>query len=88
MNFDIVNGCFELMGGFLYILNIKAILKDKVVHGVSLLPAFFFSSWGIWNLFYYPSLEQWYSFIGGVFLVTFNTTWLVLALYYSKKGKK
>lgn len=88
MNFDLINGCFELVGGFLYVLNIRAILRDKVVHGVSLLPAFFFSTWGIWNLFYYPSLEQWYSFTGGVFLVTFNTIWLILALYYSRKGKQ
>ena len=84
VNFDIINGCFELIGGFIYILNIKAIIKDKRVEGVSLLPAFFFSSWGIWNLLYYPSLEQWFSFIGAIGLVIANTTWLILALYYNK----
>lgn len=83
--FDIINGSFELLGGIIYILNIRVILKDKVVNGVSLIPSFFFSSWGIWNLFYYPSLEQWYSFIGAVFLVISNTTWLGLALYYRRK---
>ena len=84
MNPDMINGLFELFGGLLYILNIRLLLIHKQVQGVSLIPTVFFTSWGIWNLFYYPSLDQWYSFYGGVFLVTVNAIWLFLALYYSK----
>lgn len=84
MNPDMINGLFELFGGLLYILNIRLLLIHKQVQGVSLIPTVFFTSWGIWNLFYYPSLDQWYSFYGGVFLVTVNAIWLLLALYYAR----
>ena len=85
---DIFNGLFELFGGLLYILNIKILLRDKVVQGISLLPTVFFTSWGLWNLFYYPHLEQWFSFFGGIVLVLTNAVWLVLALYYKRKGEQ
>lgn len=43
----------------------------------------FFAIWGGWNLYYYPSLGQWASFMGGVVIVTTNIIWLLLALHYS-----
>jgi len=55
MNIDIINGSFELFGGILYLLNIKALYISKKVEGISLLPTVFFTSWGLWNLFYYPA---------------------------------
>lgn len=45
----------------------------------------FFWSWGIWNLFFYPSLGQWYSFVGGIALVAGNTVWVALALRYRNR---
>lgn len=83
---DLFNGLFELFGGILYMLNIKILLRDKKVQGISLLPTVFFTSWGFWNLFYYPSLDQWFSFFGGVVLVLVNAIWLSLAFYYRKRG--
>jgi len=44
----------------------------------------FFTSWGMWNLFYYPHLGQWYSFAGGVFIVSVNTFWLGQIIYYRR----
>ncbi len=85
---DIINGTFELFGGLLYLLNIKILLKDKKVQGISLLPTVFFTSWGLWNLFYYPSLEPWFSFFGGIVLVLVNAIWLFLALYYNRVAKR
>ena len=82
MSGDLFNGLFELVGGVLIWLHTKVLLKDKCVRGVSLLPFFFFTSWGFWNLYYYPSLDQWWSFYGGLFVVVANATWTVLALYY------
>lgn len=84
---DLFNGLFELVGGLFYLLNIRILLRDKVVQGVSLIPTAFFTSWGLWNLFYYSNLEQWYSFFGGIFLVIVNGTWLLLALHYSRRTK-
>lgn len=81
---DMINGTFELVSGLLFILNIRILLKDKAVKGISLIPTIFFTTWGFWNLFYYSNLDQWFSFYGGIFLVSTNATWLALAIYYSK----
>ena len=47
----------------------------------------FFTSWGVWNLYYYPTLHQWASFVGGIFLVLGNGTWVIMAAYYERKNK-
>ena len=70
------------------LLNVKALYRDKKVRGVKILPSVFFTSWGIWNLYYYPHLGQWLSFAGGLAIVWANLTWVGLALYYSHKEKQ
>jgi hypothetical protein len=79
---DLINGTFELGGGILCWLNVQRLRKDLQIQGVDWRVNAFFSAWGFWNLFYYPSLHQWASFAGGVLLVLANTTWVVLALWY------
>jgi uncharacterized membrane protein YfcA len=82
---DIINGLFECSGGFFILLSILRLHKDKQVRGVSWLQVGFFSSWGFWNLYFYPHLGQWLSFAGGMFLVLANTFWLGQIAYYSRK---
>jgi len=84
---DLINGCFELFSALLLLLNIRIILKDKTVKGVSLIPAGFFLSWSVWNIYYYSHLDQWFSFYGGIILLVVNTTWMGLALYYRRKER-
>jgi len=84
--FDFINGFFEMGGGVMCFLNVLRILKDKQVMGVSWGVQAFFASWGWWNLIYYPSLGQWVSFVGGILLVTTNTAWVVLAIYYTRRN--
>ena len=84
---DYINGGFEFIGGLLLWWNVKQLYKDKVVKGVKILPTAFFAAWGYWNLYYYPSLNQTISFIAGVFLVIANTTWVIMAIYYTKRNK-
>lgn len=79
---DHINGLFECVGGVVLCKNIKAILRDKKLSGVSWWPVFFFATWGLWNLYYYPYLEQWWSFAGGIIVAAANWTWLVLVAYY------
>ena len=88
INVDIINGLFELFGGCLLLLNILRLHKDKCIKGVSWTPVAFFTSWGFWNLYYYPSLEQWFSFFGGLFIVFINSIWLIQVFYYNKKKKE
>ena len=79
---DIVNGLFELLGGFALWQNVKRIRTDKQCRGVNWQVTLFFTSWGFWNLFYYPSLDQWFSFAGGLNIVAANFVWLSYAIKY------
>ncbi len=79
---DLINGIFEILGGFFILNHCRVLYADKSVKGVSILSTVFFCSWGLWNLFYYPSLNQWYSFYGGVFITLANFLWISLLLKY------
>lgn len=79
---DIANGVFELIGAVAVWMNVRRIRRDKVVKGVDWRAMAFFWTWGMFNLLYYPSLHQWFSFLGGLALVAGNTLWVVLALRY------
>lgn len=85
---DAVNGSYELIGGLFMALNCYRLYKDKQIKGVSILTAVFFSTWSWWNLYYYPHLNQWFSFLGGLLIGTMNIMWVVMALYYTKKCKR
>jgi len=84
---DLVNGVYEFMGAPFILMSILQLHKDKKVKGVSWIHVAFFSSWGYWNLYYYPHLNQWCSFLGGLFLVLTNTFWLGQIVYYLRKDK-
>jgi len=84
---DFINGSFELLGGFTLWLNVRRLYQDKMARGVTWGATAFFMSWGYWNLYYYPSLNQWWSFVGGLNIVAANTVWLVLMLYYMRRER-
>lgn len=80
MNFDLINGAFELLGAILTWRNALQLKRDRELRGVYWPTTAFFAAWGIWNLIYYPALGQWASFAGGVLLVAGNVAWVVMAL--------
>ena len=82
---DIINGLFEAVGGTMNWLNVVALYRDKEVKGVRILPQAIFFIWGVWNLYYYPHLNQWMSFTGGLVIVLANCVWVSLALFYARK---
>lgn len=84
---DLINGSFETLGGLFLLHNCFRLYKDKEVKGITLSACAFFTSWGYWNLWYYPHLNQWFSFTGGLLIVAANTWWIVMAIYYSRKKK-
>ena len=85
---DTVNGSYEMIGGIFMLANCAKVYKDKQVKGISLASAAFFCSWGYWNIYYYPSLHQWMSTLGAILMTLFNTIWIAMAIYYTRRNKK
>lgn len=81
---DVINGLFEMLGGIFVLNHCRTVIKDKAVAGVSIVSTIFFTLWGVWNLYYYPSLDQWWSFLGGLMIVSSNTLWVLLMFRYRK----
>jgi hypothetical protein len=79
---DLINGLFEAFGGIMIWLNVRRIIKDKQVRGMSSVTTWVFTAWGFWNLYFYPHLGQWLSFAGGLVIVSGNFAWCVLAWRY------
>ena len=88
MSPDLINALFEGIGSLLIWKSIIRLHRDKKIRGVHWMPIMFFCLWGYWNLFYYPHLEQWYSFAAGISMVTSNTIWILQMLYYEILEKK
>ena len=84
---DLINGLFEAFGTIFVYLHIRQIRKDKTVAGISIPAVVFFTSWGFWNIFYYPHLEQWISFVGGLGIVTMNSIWVYYLIKYWKRNE-
>jgi hypothetical protein len=83
---DFINGLFELIAGLLLLTNVWRAYKDKQVKGVSVVPTIFFTAWGLWNAaWFYPHLNQWFSFTGGLLIVFVNAFWVIQVLYYKAK---
>lgn len=82
---DDINGAFEFLGGIALWGNVWRLWKDKKVSGVNWQATFFFMSWGVWNCFYYPSLDQWASFLGGLFICSANLAWCSLLWYLTHR---
>lgn len=85
MSPDIINGAFELISGMAMWADVRRLYLDRQIRGVYWPLRVFFAAWGLWNLFYYPHLDQWASFVGGLFLVIANIAWVGMALRYRLK---
>ena len=85
-NSDLYNGLFEMISGIFATTNIYRIVKDKQVRGISVLPMAFFTMWGIFNWWFYPHNDLWFSFFGGLLMSTVNLIWVALFFYYKRKN--
>lgn len=83
---DIINGAFEGLAAFFVLLHVLKLRRDKQVKGVSILAVFFFTAWGVWNAtVYYPGLEQWLSWAGGIAVAGMNGVYVGMLVYYSRR---
>ena len=83
MNPDLCNFAFLLGGAAFNVLNVRRLLKDGVVMGISPWPMLYFTMWGIFNLWYYWALHQYFSQAAEGLIVTVNAVWLWLYRRYT-----
>ena len=81
---DLINSLFELGASLAIANNCYRVYQDKMVKGVSPWSTLFFTAWGIYNVWFYPSLHQVLSFIAGIAVCGMNVIWLALMLKYRK----
>ncbi len=84
---DLINGLYEALAGVMLGLSCIKLYEHKEVKGRSVIATVFFSSWGYWNLWYYPSLHQWLSFWGGLSIVAGNTLYAAMWYYYAHRKR-
>lgn len=83
---DLANSFFEFGGAFAKMLDVKALLKSKMYSGFSPASTIFFSSWGFFNIIYYPHLGQMASALGGLSICVINLLYLALLVKYRKNN--
>lgn len=79
---DYMNAGFEAGGAAFNILNIRKILIEKEVKGVSLVPTAVFTTWGLFNVYFYSVNHLPISAIAAIAMCLVNATWVFLALKY------
>lgn len=82
---DLISALFQGGAGFMIMLNIIKIHKDKFVRGVSIYCQGFMVAWGIFAPIYFISLNQILSTISAIFILMMNTIWFIQILYYTRK---
>lgn len=85
INADFINGAFELLAGFFVLNHCRVLHAHKQSRGVALSSVAFFTCWGLWNLYYYPALNQPLSFYGGLFVCAANALYLGMMLSYRNR---
>lgn len=85
---DVVNAIFEAVGGAAIASHCVRLFKDKLVRGVFWPATLFFTTWGIWNLYYYAHLAQWWSWTAGIMIATANLAWCGMLWYYIRAEKQ
>lgn len=82
---DAINAAFEGGGAIFLCLNVRRLLKDKSVKGVSLVTTSWWTAWGFWNVYFYSAVNTPASFWAGIAVVIVNAAWLALAVYYARR---
>jgi hypothetical protein len=82
---DAINAVFEGGGAIFLCLNVRRLIKDKSVKGVSLLTTSWWTAWGFWNVYFYSAVNTPASFYAGIAVVFVNAMWLGLAVRYARK---
>lgn len=84
---DIINGCFEGFSSLFILNHVRVLWKTRQAYGISLTSNLFFTAWGIWNIYYYPSLDQMVSFYAGIAILLANICWN-FSIWYIRRQQR
>lgn len=82
---DLINGLLECGGGVFISMSIVKLHRDRLVRGVAWQASAFFTAWGFYNLYFYPHLDQWLSFLGCGLTTFANVIWFGQIIYYKRR---
>jgi uncharacterized membrane protein YqgA involved in biofilm formation len=85
---DTINACFEGGGALFLCMNVRRLLKDKSVKGVSLVPSLWWTAWGFWNIYFYAAVACAASFWAGIAVVSVQAVWVCLALMFARRDRR
>lgn len=84
MSFDLINAFFEFSGFLLVLPSLLKAYNLKMIRGVHIATPLFFLCWGVFNLFFYTHLDQWYSTLAAGLMIIGNLIWTWMVWVYSK----
>lgn len=84
---DLVNGIFGVLGGLFIALSIAKLYQEKTVRGVSIVYVAFFTTWSWYQVYFFTTVNFWWSWAGAVGMMTANAIWLCQMVYYSRRVK-
>ena len=82
---DQFNALLALSGACFLLPSIFEAYKKKLVVGIHWSTPLFFTSWSLWNIWYFHSLDQPYSTVGALSMFIVDIVWLGLILKYRDK---
>jgi len=85
MTSDQINAALELLGAVFLVPTLLEAFSKKLIVGVHWISPIFFTIWGLWNCFYYPTLHQYWSASAAIVMFGTNLIWLIMIIKYKEK---
>ena len=83
---DMMTAAFTIGAALFLLLNIRQLLVDKAVKGVSVYTIAYFTVWGYWGIYlFYAMPGMAWTLAASVILAIAYSVWFVLAIYYKRK---
>ena len=81
---DLINAAFGGGMAFAILPSVLKLRQDKQVLGLHWFHVAFPTVWSCWNLYYYPWLDQTFSYWAAIPLTGINVVYLSMLFYYLK----
>lgn len=85
---DMVNSALQVGGTAFTFVNVSKLYRTKCPKGVSFWAISFFVTWGIWQLYFYYGLGQWFSMGASFSMLIANGIYASLVLKYELMHRK